>query len=138
MKTFHLAFPITDINASIEFYTQYLGCKLGRQAERWVDLNFFGHQLSLHLSDNKKNTDHCSNVVDGDEIHVPHFGAVLEKPAWEALHQKLKNGGIEFRLEPKIRFEGETGEQGTFFVKDPAGNTLEFKFFNSTDDIFAT
>ena len=66
------------------------------------------------------------------------FASVLEKIKWEALHEKLKSGGIEFRLEPKIRFEGEAGEQGTFFVKDPSGNTLEFKFFNSTDDIFAT
>jgi extradiol dioxygenase family protein len=138
MNIFHLAFPITNINASIDFYTQYLGCKLGRQAERWVDFDFFGHQLSLHLNDDKAGTNHCSNMVDGDQIHVPHFGAVLEKTEWEALHQKLKSGGVEFRLEPKIRFAGEAGEQGTFFIKDPSGNTLEFKYFDSTDDIFAT
>jgi extradiol dioxygenase family protein len=138
MQVFHLAFPITDIDASIMFYTKYLDCQLGRQAERWVDLNFFGHQLSLHLSDENKNTDICSNLVDGDQINIPHFGAILEKGQWQALHEKLKEGGIEFRLEPKVRFAGEAGEQGTFFIKDPSGNTLEFKYFNSADDIFAT
>lgn len=138
MHVFHLAFPITDIKASIAFYTQLLGCTLGRQAERWVDLNFFGHQLSLHLSDSNKDIDHCSNKVDGDVIHVPHFGVILERSDWQALHEKLASAGVEFRLEPKIRFAGQAGEQGTFFIKDPSGNTLEFKFFNSADDIFAT
>jgi extradiol dioxygenase family protein len=137
MQVFHLAFPITDIKASIAFYTHYLDCTLGRQAERWVDLNFFGHQLSLHLSDDDKSTDICSNMVDGDHIHIPHFGAVLKKDQWQALHEKLKQGGIEFRLEPKVRFLGEAGEQGTFFIRDPSGNTLEFKYFNSDADIFA-
>jgi extradiol dioxygenase family protein len=138
MQVFHLALTITDIDASITFYTEYLDCQLGRQAERWVDLNFFGHQLSLHLNDENNSADQCSNMVDGDQIHVPHFGAVLEKDQWQALHEKLKKGGVEFRLEPKIRFIGEAGEQGTFFIKDPSGNTLEFKYFNSADDIFAT
>ncbi|MGK0441965.1 MAG: extradiol dioxygenase family protein [Pseudohongiellaceae bacterium] len=138
LQVFHLALPVTDIAASITFYTAYFNCQLGRQAARWVDLNFFGHQLSLHLSEDHKSADQCSNRVDGDQIHVPHFGVVLEKGPWQALHQKLKEGGVEFRLEPKIRFAGEAGEQGTFFIKDPSGNTLEFKYFDSADDIFAT
>jgi extradiol dioxygenase family protein len=124
LQVFHLALPVTDIAASITFYTAYFNCQLGR--------------LSLHLSEDHKSADQCSNRVDGDQIHVPHFGVVLEKGPWQALHQKLKEGGVEFRLEPKIRFAGEAGEQGTFFIKDPSGNTLEFKYFDSADDIFAT
>lgn len=138
MHVFHLAFPVSDINATIDFYTRYFNCVIGRQASRWVDLNFYGHQLSFHLSDNSHSIDHCSNAVDGDNIHIPHFGAVLDKAQWQALHESLNDGNVIFRLQPKIRFAGEPGEQGTFFVLDPSGNTLEFKYFNSASDIFAT
>ena len=65
------------------------------------------------------------------------FGAVLEWQQWHDLADRLKDAGVAFLLAPKIRFVGEPGEQGTFFVTDPAGNGLEFKTFRDPAMIFA-
>jgi extradiol dioxygenase family protein len=138
MRPFHLAFPVDNVKESAEFYTRCFNCQLGRQAERWVDLDFFGHQLSLHLNINKDANTDITTPVDGDTIHVPHFGVILEKAEWQQLQDKLKSEGVTFILEPKIRFAGQAGEQGTFFIKDPSNNTLEFKYFDRKSDIFAT
>lgn len=52
------------------------------------------------------------------------------------LCRKIKNDGLKFLIEPKTRFKNNSGEQGTFFIKDPSGNTLEFKSFKDENDIF--
>ncbi len=135
MRPFHLAFPVTNIDATIEFYQKNFQCALGRQAERWVDFNFYGHQLSFHLVETEQAW--ASNPVDGDDIRVPHFGIIMKKNDWQALHETLANNDVRFALEPKIRFKGQTGEQGTFFVLDPSNNILEFKYFDDDATIFA-
>jgi extradiol dioxygenase family protein len=53
------------------------------------------------------------------------------------LAEKLKAKGVEFIIEPKIRFEGEVGEQATMFFLDPSGNALEFKGFRDFSTVFA-
>ena len=55
-----------------------------------------------------------------------------------ALADRLRRRGIEFVIEPYLRFEGKAGEQGTFFIRDPSGNHLEFKTFRDIDMLFAT
>ena len=132
MHPFHLAFLVDDLENTIAFYTRYFNCRLGRQAKRWVDIDFFGHQLSFHLRNSNILPEEHTNPVDGDTIRIPHFGVILDKAIWESLHQALHEGGVGFVLKPKIRFKGQAGEQGTFFR-----NVLEFKYFNDTDDIFA-
>jgi hypothetical protein len=80
-----------------------------------------------------------SNPVDGHAVPVPHFGVVLELESWKALVVKLRAAGIEFVIEPYIRFEGEPGEQATMFFLDPSGNALEFKAFRDIEaELFAT
>ncbi len=68
---------------------------------------------------------------------VRHFGAILEWNQWHELADKLTAHGIEFVIEPYIRFKGEVGEQATMFFLDPSGNALEFKAFQDTSQIFA-
>ena len=51
--------------------------------------------------------------------------------------KKLKDKGIEFIIEPYIRFEGQPGEQATMFFLDPSGNALEFKAFKDMNQLFA-
>jgi extradiol dioxygenase family protein len=138
MPLFHLAFPVTHLDDSITFYTRFFDCTMGRRSERWVDFNFFGHQLSLHLRDTDSSEPEHTTPVDGDIIRVPHFGVILKQAQWQRLHQALHDAEVTFLLEPKIRFKDKAGEQGTFFIKDPSGNTLEFKYFNRSEDIFAT
>lgn len=131
---FHLAFPVNDIPATREFFVDLLGSRVGREAERWIDFDFFGHQISAHLVD--EDADVERNAVDGKQVPVRHFGLILAWSQWEQLAAKLRDANVEFLIDPYVRFEGEPGEQGTFFVKDPSGNALEFKTFRSEDDIF--
>lgn len=136
MPPFHLAFPIRDIEETRRFYVDVLGCRTGREAERWIDFDFFGHQISAHVVDTPE-AHVPTNVVDGKDVPVRHFGAVLTMDAWKALRDRLVAAGADFLIEPYIRFAGEVGEQATLFVLDPSGNGLEFKAFADPDRIFA-
>jgi len=133
---FHLAFPIRDIEETRSFYQDLLGCEIGRSTEKWIDFNFFGHQLSAHVKPEELHQAKA-NEVDGKNVPVRHFGALLEWDAWHELADKLKDNGIEFIIEPYIRFKGEVGEQATMFFLDPSGNALEFKSFQDPSQIFA-
>jgi len=135
MIPFHLAFPVTDLKKTRAFYENLLGCEVGRSAERWIDFNFFGHQISAHLVDGPL-SDGPTNAVDGKQVPVQHFGAILDMDSWKALSKKLSAHGTDFVIEPYIRFEGEPGEQATMFLRDPSGNALEFKAFAAQEDIF--
>lgn len=135
---FHLALPVTDLVETRAFYTELLGCATGRESSRWVDVDFFGHQLVLHLVDRAAHPASASNPVDGHDVPAGHFGPVLEWGDWERLARQLEASGVEFLIEPYLRFEGQVGEQGTFFIRDPSGNALEFKTFRNLDMMFAT
>lgn len=134
---FHLAFPVRDIEATRAFYGGLLNCKMGRSAERWQDFDFFGHQLSAHLTEAEIH-EPPANPVDGKQVPIKHFGAILSWDQWHGLADKLKENGIAFIIEPYIRFKGEAGEQATMFFLDPSGNALEFKSFKHPENIFAS
>lgn len=136
-RRFHLAFPVRDLKETIDFYHGLLGCSLGRQATNWVDFDFYGNQISAHTSPESL-VGPKTNHVDGDKVPVRHFGAILKWAEWETLADHLKAAGVTFIIEPRIRYKGKVGEQGTFFVQDPSGNALEFKTFKSETGIFDT
>ena len=135
MPPFHLAFPVLDLDATERFYVEALGCSVGRRDARWIDLDFLGHQLSAHLVDAPSDTEH--NEVDGDQVPVRHFGAVLPWERWEAMAARLRERGVPFLIEPHVRFAGQVGEQGTLFVLDPSGNAIELKSFKDPSKLFA-
>lgn len=135
LRPFHLAIPVNDLEAAKHFYGHILGCDKGRSSEHWIDWNFYGHQLVTHLVDNMPSEAGC-NGVDNKAVPVPHFGVVLTMEDWHVLADKVKDAGIEFVIEPYIRFTGEPGEQATMFFHDPAGNALEFKAFNDLSSLF--
>ena len=76
------------------------------------------------------------NEVDGDQVPVPHYGVVLRMTEWRALADRLREAGVEFVIQPHIRFAGRAGEQGTLFLLDPSGNALEFKGLDDLDRLF--
>ena len=133
---FHLAFPVKDLEESRTFYGEVLGCEEGRSSECWIDFNLFGHQIVAHLAPEAAGVVH-KNKVDADQVPVPHFGIVLPPTEFDALTERLKSKGVEFIIEPKVRFKGETGEQATMFFLDPSGNALEFKSFADFSQVFA-
>jgi len=137
LRPFHLAIPVNDITSNRKFYRDILGCAEGRSSNHWVDFNFFGHQLVIHLKEQNDSDNSNSNPVDGKEVPVPHFGVVLDMSTFSLLSEKIKNHNIPFIIEPYLRFEGEVGEQATMFFKDPSGNALEFKAFKNIDQLFA-
>ena len=132
---FHLAFPINDIEETKSFYKKHFNCEIGREDKKWVDFDFYGHQLSAHLRPEElKNTK--KNSVDGKDVPVRHFGVILEWETWHQLSSKLKENDIDFIIDPYIRFKGEVGEQATMFFLDPEGNALEFKAFKDIGQLF--
>lgn len=133
---FHLAFPVTDLEQARAFYAGQLGCRVGREDKRWIDFDFFGHQITAHLVDAME-PPAAVNRVDGRAIPARHFGAVLEWGQWHALADRLRTAGTQFLVEPGIRFSGRVGEQATLFIQDPSGNVLEFKAFRDPGQLFA-
>ena len=86
----------------------------------------------------RENRDDGSNPVDGHDVPIPHFGVVLELDTWKTLANRLQESGLDFEIEPYVRFEGEPGEQATMFFRDPSGNALEFKAFRDIEaELFA-
>jgi len=136
LPPFHLAFPVHDIEAARAFYAGLLGCPEGRSAAEWVDFDFYGHQIVAHLSPDARPRAH-HNPVDGHDVPVPHFGAVLKMDHWRNLAARLEAAGTEFVIAPTIRFEGQPGEQATMFFLDPSGNALEIKAMANPDNLFA-
>lgn len=133
---FHLAFNVTDLDEARRFYGGVLGCAEGRSAPTWVDFDFFGHQISLHLGPPFK-TERTGRVGDV-LVPMPHFGLVLELPEWQAMAERLRAAGTRFVLEPQVRYASEPGEQWTMFFCDPFGNPIEVKGFRSLAGLYAS
>lgn len=133
---FHLAFPVRDLAEARAFYGGLLGCPEGRSSADWIDFDFYGHQIVAHLAPDEVGHRNTS-AVDGEDVPVRHFGAILTLPEWQAMVQKLEAAKIKFVIEPQIRFQGEPGEQATMFFLDPSGNAIEFKAFADDSMVFA-
>ena len=135
MHPFHYAFKVKDIASTKRFYVDILGCTEGRSTDTWIDFNFFGHQLSAHISNEFPALDFCGKV-DGISVPIPHFGCLLGIDQFQQIQMKLEKEAIEFIVKPQKRYSGQTGEQLTMFVFDLSGNPIEFKAFSNEEEIF--
>ena len=123
---FHLAIPAGDLSIAVKFYEDIMGCKLGNgEADKWIDVDFWGNELTLHKTDMKLPNER--HDVDMGNVPVPHFGVHLDKDAFNKIKENLKSNNIKYLDEPYTRFKGQKEQQETFFVKDPHGNILELK-----------
>lgn len=136
--TFHLALPVDDLDAAAQFYGSVLGCRRGRSASRWIDYDFGGHQLVVHRVESREMPVVATNPVDDEQVPASHFGLVLPWDEFDALLSRLQSNSIDYAIAPHTRFAGRRGEQRTCFVRDPAGNYLEFKCFRNPEMLFAT
>jgi extradiol dioxygenase family protein len=134
-SAFHLAYHVTDLAAARAFYGGVLGCAEGRSTETWVDFDFFGHQISLHIGEPFATSD--TGKVGDHMVPMPHLGVVLGLEDWRALADRLQAAGVDFVIPPTVRFKGEPGEQWTMFFRDPSGNPIEVKGFADENRIFA-
>ena len=135
-STFHLAYHVTDLDAARAFYSDILGCTEGRSTETWVDFDFFGHQISLHLGTPFETAN--TGKVGDHMVPMPHFGIILAKDDWASLAGRLSGAGVAFDIPPQTRFENQPGEQSIMFFRDPSGNPIEVKGFADTAEVFAT
>ena len=134
---FHAAYPVSELETTIDFYSNVLGCAQGRSDTTWVDFDFFGHQLVFHKVEGFEQR-HYFNPVDKHSVPVPHFGSILHWENWYPFVERLHKHKIRFEIEPHIRFEGQVGEQATLFFYDPNQYALEFKSFRRLESLFAT
>ena len=137
MSIFHLAFTVSDLDSARQFYGILLGCEEGRSTDTWVDFNFFGHQLSLHVGEIvPKSKTHSK--VDDITVPLPHFGCVLEWATFYDLAAKLQSKGMEFIINPSVRYKGLISEQATMFFEDYSGNALEIKAYRNPSEVFTS
>jgi extradiol dioxygenase family protein len=126
---FHLAFPIHDVEETIRFYVDGLGCTVGRKSKQAITLGLAGHQLVGHLT-----PDHLPNQQG---IYPRHFGLIfLSQSEWQALADRAKARGLPFYQQLRVRFPGSRIEHRTFFLEDPSHNLLEFKHYTHESAIF--
>lgn len=135
MNPFHYAFKVKDLISSRKFYIDILGCEEGRSSENWIDFNFFGHQLSAHISNDIPDLDYCGKV-DGIDVPIPHFGCLLDSNQFAVIKEKLESAEVEFIIKPQTRYEGKLGEQQTMLVFDYSNNPIEFKSFKNEEEVF--
>ncbi len=136
LRPFHLAFPVDDLKKAKEFYTEVLGCSVGREKEESCVFKFYGHQIVAHKVPQMPTL--STNPVDGKEIPALHFGIVMDWDDWHQLKGRFETENIEFVIGPYTRYENQPGSQATMFIKDPCGNHLEFKSFKDDSVIFDT
>ena len=134
MSQFHYSFHTRDLNDARRFYGVLLGCPEGRSTGSWVDFDFFGNQISIHLGAPAATSD--TGRVDGIAVPMPHFGAILSWDEFAAAEGRLREAGIAFIIAPTIRYPGAPGEQATMFLRDFGGNALEFKAFRHPEHVF--
>ena len=132
---FHFAYHVRDLALARDFYCDVLGCAEGRSTETWLDIDFFGHQLSLHLGEPFAVSN--TGKVGDHWVPMPHFGVVLSMPDWLALKERLMERDLDFVLEPTLRFVGTPGEQATMFFLDQSGNPIEIKGFADWASVYA-
>ena len=137
MSIFHLACMVKDLDSARQFYGDLLGCKEARSSETWIDFDFFGNQLSLHVGEAVKKSK-TNSLVDSVSVPMPHFGCVLEWNSFYDLASKLQSKGMTFIINPAVRFKGLPGEQATMFFEDYSGNAIEFKAYRNSSEVFTS
>jgi extradiol dioxygenase family protein len=135
VTAFHFAFFVKDLASTRRFYCDVLGCREGRSTDTWVDFDFFGHQISAHVTGPVVPTVDAG-VVDGVRVPMPHFGGLLAWDEFARVAERIRQAEIPFIIEPRVRYPGQPGEQMTMFLRDPSGNALEFKSFKHPEHVF--
>ena len=137
---FHLAIPVGDITTAIDFYCNKLGCTKHNSEfnypDAWVDINFWGNELTLHSSEEHKKPEAKRHNVDMGNVTVPHFGVHLEPEVFAKLKERLAEHNVEYIDPPYVRFEGTELEQETMFIADPYGNAMEIKTMKNPDTLW--
>jgi extradiol dioxygenase family protein len=124
----HVSFLVSDLAQARRFYSEQLGFTVRRDRPTTLHLDCFGHQIVVHESSGYSAST-TQRTVEGDEFVVPHWGIILDKSAWEAMCDVVRDNNIPYARPPHRRFVGTAYEQRVFFLLDPSGNAIEFKHY---------
>ena len=137
---FHLAIPVGDITTALDFYCKVLGCEKGnsefKYPDAWVDINFWGNELTLHSSEEFEKPEAKRHNVDMGNVTVPHFVVHISADDFKQLKQRIAENNIEYIDPPYVRFEGTKLEQETMFIEDPYGNAMEIKTMKNPETLW--
>lgn len=117
----HFSVPVRELEEARRFYVEVLGCELGRVREGFIDVFFFGCQLTLH--------ERPSELLAPEQRGVRHFGVTLPEDRWRELVDRLRASGTPFLREPATDYAGTSREQRKSLVADPSGNAIELKTY---------
>jgi len=117
----HLSLPVRDLEESRRFYVDLLGCEPGRVRDGFLDVFFFGCQVTLH--------ERPAELLAPEQRGVRHFGVTLAEDLWRDLVDRLRAGGTPFLREPATDYVGTPREQLKAMVADPSGNAIELKTY---------
>jgi extradiol dioxygenase family protein len=117
----HVSVAVRDLDEAAAFYADVLGCEIGRTTDDFVDVWFFGMQVTLHAAPEQVQSDEQSGVR--------HFGVTLGPDELDVLLTKVRTKGVMFLSEPATDHAGTPREQTKAKILDPSGNTIELKTY---------
>ena len=117
----HLSLPVRDLEESVDFYTHVLGCEVGRERDDFVDVWFFGMQVTLH--------DEPDQVLSAEQRGVHHFGVTVSAEELSGLVGRAQAHGAVFLSPLSTDYAGTDREQTKAKILDPSGNAIELKTY---------
>lgn len=130
---FHVAVAVDDIKKARQFYVNTLGCKERRDTstKNYAVIDFWGAQLVVIEAPKA-----VEKSKDNPKVEpYKHFGWILDWDEWHDLKKRLVAKKVKFRVKPNIKKHKGIGEVGNMFLKDPAGNFVEFKSYRDKSKV---
>ncbi len=122
----HLSLPVSDLEASRRFYVEAFGCDVGRVRDDWIDVWFFGMQLTLQLRPDE--------VRPAAAQGVQHFGVVLpDLDEYLAVVERLRSADVEWLAEPAAHGSASLSGKVGGKLADPSGHVIEVKHYDDVD-----
>jgi extradiol dioxygenase family protein len=121
----HLSLPVRDIEEARDFYVGSLGCQAARRRDDFVDVWFFGLQLTLH-----DRPDEVTAFVPGGSRH---FGVTLGRDEFDQLVERLQKSSVQWLVPVTTDDAGLLTEQTKAKIVDPSGNVIEVKTYHDVE-----
>jgi len=133
----HLSIPITQIDNTLFFYQELLGCKATKIADDRIDFDFFDHHLVAQLSPEEAAHESIFIGIQPNRYPLRHFGVIVEQTTYASILERLISHHAHFAMPPQKIFVGTPREQNVFLVFDPSGNAIEIKGIDDLQAVFS-
>jgi uncharacterized protein len=117
----HLSLPVRDVGEARDFYVDTLGCRAARARDGFVDVWFYGMQLTLH--------DRPDETQPTGSRGCRHFGVTLARDEFDAVVARLDACRAPWVDPVSTDHPGSALEQTKAKIADPSGNVIEIKTY---------